>query len=287
MARRRFMAFVVQQLEIRARKWHANGAGKGFAVGRVAAGRWRGFGKAIAFTNRAAGFLQPEFGHGTLHRHAATERDFQVRPIDGIEVRVVGQPVKQGVDGRKTVHLVLGQLFEHRWQVTRIGDQDVFTASPHPEHHVHGERKNMVQRQRANIDGRLACRQAGHRRDIPGFGLQHVGDHIAVQQHSAFGHAGRAAGVLQHGDVVGLDVGPLQRTARTLRQRVIKAYRVRQVERRHHLLDVAHHIVDQCALEKPQLVAHCAQNDVLHGRVDDALVQGTGKVFDNDDGLGT
>jgi hypothetical protein len=38
-----------------------------------------------------------------LHRHAAADADLQVAPVDGVEVRVVGQRVEQRVDRREAV----------------------------------------------------------------------------------------------------------------------------------------------------------------------------------------
>ena len=40
--------------------------------------------------------------------------------------------------------------------------------------------------------------------------LRDIGQHVAVQQHRALGDAGRAAGILQEGDVVAADLGRLE-----------------------------------------------------------------------------
>ncbi len=209
-----------------------------------------------------------------------------MRPVHGVEIGVVGQAVEQRVDGREAVDLVLGQLLEHGRQVARIRDQDVFAAGAHAQHHVHGEGEDVVQRQGAHIHRLHAGLHAGHGRTVPGLGLQHVGNHIAVQQHGALGNPRGPAGVLQHGHIVGFDVRAFQRGARAACHGVVETHGTRQVEGRHHLLDIAHHIVDQGTLEQAQLVAHGAQHHMLDRRGRNALLQRVGKVFDDDDGLG-
>ena len=67
----------------------------------------------------------------------------------------------------------------------------------------------------------------------------------------------------------------------------MKAHRTRQAEGGHHLLDGAHHKVDDRALEQAQLIPHSAQHDVLHGAAMHAVLQRLGKVLDDDDGLCT
>ena len=83
-----------------------------------------------------------------------------------------------------------------------------------------------------------------------------------------------------------LIVGLLERGLGALGDGCVEAHGAGQVVGRHHLLDVAHHVVDQRALEQAQLVAHGAQHHVLDRRVRDALLQRGGEVLDDDDGLG-
>ena len=144
----------------------------------------------------------------------------------------------------------------------------------------------MVQRQRTDIGRLHARRHSPHGRAVPGFGLQHVGNHIAVQQHGALGNTGGAAGVLQHGHVVRLDVGPLEAAARPLGHRVIETHGARQIEGRHHFLDVANHVIDQRALEHAELVTHGREHHMFDGRIRNALFQRVGEVFDDDNCLG-
>jgi len=145
----------------------------------------------------------------------------------------------------------------------------------------------MVQRQSADVHRLLGSGQAGHGRSVPCFRLQHIGNHIAMQQNRALGHAGRAAGVLENRDVIGLDVGPAQCAARALRQGIVKTYGAWQVEWRHHFLDGAHHVVDKRAFDQSKLVAHSAQHDMFDRRVGQALLKCAGKIFDNHNRLGT
>jgi hypothetical protein len=60
---------------------------------------------------------------------------------------------------------------------------------------------------------------------------------------------------------------------RALGQRVVEAHGAGQLEGRHHLLDLAHHVVDQRALEQAQHVAHGGQHHVLGGHRMQHLLQ--------------
>ncbi|MNM90916.1 hypothetical protein D3C81_1031950 [compost metagenome] len=82
-------------------------------------------------------------------------------------------------------------------------------------------------------------------------------------QHRALGHARGAAGVLQHGDIIGLRVGFGHRLALAQGQSVVEAYSARQVVGRHHLLHVLDNAIDQHALERRQQVGHFGDDDVL------------------------
>ena len=200
---------------------------------------------------------------------------------------MVGQAVEQGIDRREGVKALLGQLFERRFQIARIGDQDVFAANVHRQHHVHRKREDVVQRQGTHTDDLFATgQQVLEHGAVPGLGLQHVGNHVAVQQHCALGYPGGAARVLQHGNIVWPNLGAGKGGAFAFVQCVFVGHGLGQCKRRHQLFDVAHHVIDQRALEPAQGVAHAAQHYMLNLRVGNALLQSAGKVFDDDDGLG-
>ena len=181
---------------------------------------------------------------------------------------------------------VFGQLFEHRGQIARIGNQDGFSAHAQPQHHVHREGEDVVQRQSTHRGGLLTRRNALHDGLIPGLRLQNVGDHVAVQQHSTFGHAGGATGVLQHRDVVGGELGFSKSQLPTFAQGIVELDRLGQVENRHHLFDISHHVIDQTAFEPTQTVAHRSRHHMLHRCLCDAFFKRRCKVFDDHDRFG-
>ena len=178
------------------------------------------------------------------------------------------------------------QLFEHRRNVARIGDQQELAAHAHAQHHANGEGEDVVQRQGANAGGLLVGRQVVHDRLVPGLGLQHVGNQVAMQQYRALGHAGGAAGVLQHRYVIGMQVGFGKGRLAALGHCGVKAHGLRQLIGGHELFARSHHVVDQRALEQAQLVAHGAHHNMLDRRCSQALLQGAGKVFQDEDGFG-
>ena len=90
--------------------------------------------------------------------------------------------------------------------------------------------------------------------------LHGVGHEVAVRQHRALRHAGRAAGVLQRRDAVviqrvrvDLRIGAGRDAIRALRQR-LPHRRVREGDRRHHLLDVFLHRAHEDPLQRRQQI---------------------------------
>ena len=144
----------------------------------------------------------------------------------------------------------------------------------------------MVERQRGDDRHLLDLLALLERGLQPRLVLQDVGDDVAMQQRGALGDAGGAAGVLQEGDVVALDVGPVQVHAPAGGDGVVELDGLGKGEGRHHLLHLAHHHVDDGALGEAQQIAHAGQHDVLHRRLGQHLLQGLGEVLDDDDGLG-
>ncbi len=199
---------------------------------------------------------------------------------------MVGHRVEQRVDRGQAVERLAAQVLEHRRDVARVGDQQVARAHAQAQHHVRVEAEDVIQRQRADGDDLLALGHLAQRRLVPGVGLQDVGDEIAMQQHRTLADACGAAGVLKHRDVVGPHPDRLERGAPALRHRVVEAHGAGQLERRHHLLDVAHDDVDERALEQAQHVAHRGEDHLLRRHVLEHVLQRGGEVLDDDDGLG-
>ena len=108
-----------------------------------------------------------------------------------------------------------------------------------------------------------------------------------MQQYRTFGHAGGAACVLQHRDVIGCQLGLAKGLLTPYGQSVIEAHCLGQAKGRHHFLDVAHHVIDQAPLEQAQSVTHGRQNHMLHRGLCNALFEGGGKVLDDDNRLGS
>ncbi len=208
--------FVVEQGQLGRGQRNADGAAVGGARHRVAGRRGRGLRQAVAFADGALRLLEPELGGAAGDGHAAAHREHEVGPVDAVELRVVDHRIEQGVDGRQDVELVLGQFLEHRRQVTRVRDQHVGAADAHRHHHVHREREDVIKRQRTDHRDLLAGRYFLRDRCVPGLDLQHVGDDVAVLEHRALAHAGGAAGVLQHRDVIALERRRLEGAAAAL-----------------------------------------------------------------------
>ena len=140
----------------------------------------------------------------------------------------------------------------------------------------------MVERDRRDAEQRLI---GIDKRRTPKFDLLHIGQHVAVAEHGAFGHAGGATGVLQKSQVVRLqiDLAPGQLLA--ARQHVAKGHRTGQGIRRHHGFDLVHHKIGQIAFKKRHHVRQPADHNMAHRCVANDLRQRVGEQIDHHHGL--
>ncbi len=220
-----------------------------------------------------------------LHRHAAAEGEDEPAEVEPAELLVVQQRVEQRVEPREDVEGMRLQLLDEAGQVARVGDQDVLRALLHAHQRVHRQRVDMVERQRADEDHALRPLALDEGAVEPGRVLRDIGEHVAVKQRGALRYAGRAAGVLQEGDVVGADIDRPESRLRPGLQRVVETGVAGQRPGRHHFLDSSHHQVDDDALGAQQ-VAHRGHDHVPDGGVLDDRVQRGGEILQDDDRLG-
>ena len=111
----------------------------------------------------------------------------------------MGQCIVERVDaGNQRERTCLQSLDEARY-VARIGDQELAAADLHHQQRAGREPEDVIERQRRHHDVVGAITEIRHH---PGFALHHVRRHVAMEQHRAFGDAGRAAGILQEREIV-------------------------------------------------------------------------------------
>ena len=207
-AQRHLLAVVVEKLDLDVGQRQADRSGIGLRVGGIAGDAGRGLAEAVAFDDRAAGDGEPFLGHRLLHRHAAAVGDGEPGEVELGEVGLVGEPVEQRVHAGKDVDAVLGELLDRALHVARIGNEDVERAGAHAEEPAGDEGEDVIERQGADdgeLAGELLAPEAGLH---PGFGGQQVRHDRVMQQRRALGDARGAAGILQHRDVVGAEIGP-------------------------------------------------------------------------------
>ena len=125
--------------------------------------------------------------------HAAAEGEFERAEIDGGEVGLVHHAVKQGVDADKDADALFFHVADKTFHVARVGNQDDFGTGLGKNHQIYGQREDVVERQRGD-DGFFA---GPEQIDNPFGRLLHIGADVAVAEYGTFGHAGRAARVLQ------------------------------------------------------------------------------------------
>ncbi len=107
-----------------------------------------------------------------------------------------------------------------------------------------------------------------------------------MRQHGALGHAGGAAGVLQHGHVAADRVSVADRLTASLGEHVVEFDRLWQVIRRDHFLHVLDDAVDQQALERRQQVRDFGDDHMLDGGLGHDLFRQVSHVGQADQRLG-
>lgn len=253
---------------------------------RIAGRDRRRFGQPVAFDDRRMSLFIPALRDAFLDRHPAAVRDHELRQIQLAEVGMIQQRVVQRVDGRNRRDLIALQLLDHSADIARIRNQHAHAAGAHRQKAADGQRKHVIERQRDNrhelfhVGILVVCRL------MPRAGLQHVRHDVPVQQRRALCDAGRAARVLQECDVVGAELRRLERLPRSFGERRIEARKGRQLPGRHHLLYVAHDVVDDPALDAEQ-IAHRRDDDMLDRRIRNHRLQRRREILENDDRFGT
>ena len=140
----------------------------------------------------------------------------------------------------------------------------------------------MIERQRANRDELTLDLARGHGGLQPGLGGEDGREQRAVREDRALGNAGRAAGILEDGDILALDGRRGKGLARAFGQRGPEGRVARQRPCRHHF--AAHDKIDDGPLHGAQHVAHAGDDHVLDLRLGQGLLQDGGEILEHDDG---
>ena len=190
------------------------------------------------------------------------------------KARGVQQHPKERVDADDGRHVRGLERADEGRHVARIGDQHGLGPMAE-ERQGTRECEHVVQGQRDD-QGLLAVLQFGRN---PCTHLHHVGHHVAVGQHGAFGHSGGAAGVLQEGQVCRCNRYLIKHMPTPGGHRLPPRHGPRQPPGRHQLLDVFDHRVGQPSLQRRQHVAHLRGHHRTHGDAGDDLLHGVREVF--------
>ena len=132
----------------------------------------------------------------------------------------------------------------HRRQVTGVGHKGSMCANAQ---RVHRGREGIDVIHRQRLQNRAApplhvvC---GEERIT----LKHIGNQVAMSEHGPLGNARRAAGVLQHSQIISVENHCAVWRFGTCLQHRIQFQRARNRESRHHALHVLDQEIDQCAL---------------------------------------
>ena len=148
LARRDLIIVIVHQLRFGRRNRQPDTATVVVNIVWVHADQRRALRQAIALQQILTGELNPPLGHHLLHRHSAAGGKMQRREIELLKLFVVKQGVEQRIDPGHCGERVFCQLFDQPRDITRVGNQQVLAAELNEQQAVHGQRKNVVQRQR-------------------------------------------------------------------------------------------------------------------------------------------
>lgn len=190
----------------------------------------------------------------------------ELREIELAEVRVIQQRVIKRVDGRECVDLDALQLLDRARDVTRIRNQRADAAGPDRQQAAHRQREDVMQRQRDHADKLIDVRMPLVRRIQPHFGLQDVGDQIAMRKRRAFGDAGRATGVLKKRDVVGILADGCKCAEAVFVERLVEPDAAGQIPLGHHLRHAPHDEVDEQPLHAYE-IAHGGDDHMLDASI--------------------
>jgi hypothetical protein len=224
----------------------------------------RGFRQAVALQERLAGDLLPPLGHGGLQRHAARGGEFQVAGRRVEKPDLVREPVEERVDPAHPGDAVILEGAAEVGEGARIGDQQVAPPQGPEPQKVHREGEDVVEG------------QGGQRDFLPLFkafdqleGLFHVHDQVAVRQHRALRNAGRATGILEHGDIVRLqmravvgDLDMVLRPVRAARGDGVGQPDMRQFDRRDGAVPVFLHQPHDAPRHGRKELRHAGDDDV-------------------------
>src|SRR5450631_1650263 len=247
---------------------------------RIGGGHRRGLGQSPPLGHHAACDLLPAFGDDALQGHAPGKGHSQGAEVHGFESGCVKQGIEQGVYATDEVEFVLLELLDEPREIPRVGDQYVACTQRQKGEAVRGEGKYMVERQGANDDAGTA---RPHRGKNPGGGLQHVGDHVAMGEHRRFGDTGRAAGVLQKGDVFRPERYRVELQAEAGRERALERLRPRHSPGRNLLADVPQHEVDDEAPRDSEQITDPGHQDLLEGGARQDLLQHVCEILEDHD----
>ena len=248
--------FDVDDLHIGVRKRQTDRAHLASRELRRRMGHGRRFRQAVSLVERAAGAPLEFFHHfdRTL-RAAAVEQAHALEPV----LPDVGMGQERHEHGRHRREVGRAEIANRRQHLIGIVFRmdDLQGANPQTNHHADGERVDVEVR---NDDEIALVAVDRVRRVRPRLGLDDVGPDVPVRQHRSFRRSGRSAGVLQHGEVLGIDcdardVGGLRRREQ-FRQRQ-RAFEGRRRGRRRGVLGER---------RDDDLLDRCLRADGLHER---------------------
>jgi hypothetical protein len=240
----------------------------------------------VAFQHVDAGDGLEALGHGGLQGHAAGHRAAQGFRRVFREPEFVVQPIEQRIH---TGHPGDGVVLEGALEVRnrpRIGDQDVLGPPFVKEQHIRGEGEDVVERQRRENNFRTGT-------DFPAeedFGLPHIRYQVGMAEHRALGDARRAAGILQHRQIIGAGIGrvildldaPVRAQSRAARERVTEQG-MGMADWRQRPVPVALHQADDPAHHARHLFRDRREDDMLDRMDCGGFRQLVGEHVDDDE----
>ena len=205
----------------------------------------------------------------------ATRREKSTRS----EIRRVHERVEQRVDAHEEHRLVGLELLDEAGEIARIDDQQPGAAQRGEQQAVRGQRKDMIERQ---------CADVGHALELdllePRARLQHVGHHIAVREHGSLGDSGRAAGVLQEGQILVVEPRGQELEGAALLEHRAQPMCARDLPARHLLLHVTQQRIHDRTLGPAQQITDARDDHMAHVGRGQRLRERRGKILQHQHG---
>ena len=271
------LAVLVAHSDVRRWDRETDRAGELFQIHGIGADDGRGLGQPVALDDGAVGEFLPLARHRLLRRHSARDREVQPGKVHVLDLRMVGERIIKGVHQNSAGEGRALQGLHEAVDIARIGDQQLLGAEMNKQ--AAGRQcENVIQRQRRNHHVFLV---GGDGAAHPGIELRDIGRDVEMLQRRPLRQPGRAAGILQEGDILPVDLDRLEGACARGGDDLGETDRLQGMSR-DRLLHVARNQIDDDALQAEK-IAWLDEHDPVELHVRQGFFHRRGEILQDED----